>query len=54
MGAALACTGVYTPRRPRASPLFLLVEAHFPALHAVYDTRSTTSASPRRMARGAR
>jgi hypothetical protein len=42
MGAALACTGVYHVyklRRPRASPLFQLVEAHFPELHAVYDER---------------
>jgi hypothetical protein len=42
MGAALACAGVYNvykPRRPRASPLFRLVEAHFPELHAVYDER---------------
>jgi len=39
MGAALRCAGVYKPRRPRASPLYRLVEAHFPALHAVYDER---------------
>ena len=31
--------GVYTPRRPHASPLFRLVRDHFRALQTVYDER---------------
>ena len=30
---------MYKPRRPRASPLFRLVEMHFPELHTVYNER---------------
>lgn len=31
--------GVYRPRRPRASPLYRLIERHFSELSAVYDDR---------------
>jgi len=37
--AASAARGVYTPRRPEASPLFRLVSDHLHRLQTVYDER---------------
>jgi hypothetical protein len=31
--------GLYRPRRPRASPLYRLLEGHFQAFSTVYDER---------------
>lgn len=44
--AAPAARGVYTPRRPQASPLFRLVSDHLPRLQTVYDDRFAREYGP--------
>ncbi len=46
--AASAARGVYTPRRPQASPLFRLVSDHLHRLQTVYDERFVREYGPRR------
>ena len=44
--AAPAARGVYTPRRPQASPLFRLMSDHLPRLQTVYDDRFAREYGP--------
>ena len=44
--AAPAVRGVYTPRRPQASPLFRLVTDHLHRLQTVYDERVAREYGP--------
>jgi len=44
--AASAAGGVYTPRRPQASPLFRLVSDHLHRLQTVYDERFARADGP--------
>ena len=44
--AAAAARGVYTPRRPQASPLFRLVSDHLHRLQTVYDERFAREDGP--------
>jgi hypothetical protein len=38
--------GVYRPRRPRASPLYRVLESHFRELSLVWDERFAPTAGP--------
>src|ERR1035437_10531148 len=51
--AAPATLGVYTPRRPQASPLFRLVQGHLHRLQTVYDERFAREYGPWRPVVGA-
>jgi hypothetical protein len=44
--AAPAVHGVYTPRRPQASPFFWLVSDHLHRLQTVYDERFARESGP--------
>jgi len=44
--AAPPARGVYTPRRPQASPLFRLVSDHLHRLQTVYDERFAREYGP--------
>ena len=44
--AAPAARGVYTPRRPQASPLFRLMSDHLPRLQTGYDDRFAREYGP--------
>ena len=44
--AAPAARGVYTPRRPQASPLFRLVSDHLQRLQTIYDERFAREYGP--------
>jgi len=52
--AASAAGGVYTPRRPQASPLFRLVSDHLHRLPTVYDERFAREYGPWRPVVGER
>ena len=45
-GAHARPLGVYKPRRPQASPLFLLVQDHLHPLQTVYDERFARTHGP--------